>query len=108
MNGYPPIELGQPGKPACPDQFNEQSTLLCKDCVKFYLQTSLSAVYVQLGTIEVAGSKAGGLGNVQWGPEEPYLPVQGSFARKFDAIRVRNLTPGDAAQVFITVTPAGG
>jgi hypothetical protein len=99
--GYPPIELGIPGKAACPDQFNDESTRACKGCAKLMVTVSSQYVYIQFGQIPGGG----GIGNVQWGPEEPYGPFTGSLGRRFDAVRVRNLTPGKVAQVLLAPIP---
>jgi hypothetical protein len=61
------------------------------------VQISTAAVYIQFGT---------GIGGVQWGVEEPYLPLVGGIAREFDAVRVRNFAAGVAAQVLLTPVPA--
>jgi hypothetical protein len=95
-SGYPSLELGLPGKQACPDNYTGASTLICGGATKLRIQTSLAAVYLQFGT---------GIGAPVWGPEEPFYPTVGSIARSFDAIRVRNLTAGEAAQVLLTPTP---
>lgn len=95
-NSYPPLVLGTPGAPACPDQFTTASTAVSPSCSKLTLQISLAPVYIQFGS---------GIGGVQWGVEEPYYPVIGSVLRSFDAVRVRNFTPGVAAQALITPVP---
>jgi hypothetical protein len=98
---YIPIELGQPEREPCPDQYNEASTLICPNSKRLVLQISLQAVFVQLGIMQ-QGVGAGG-GSVQWQAEEPYLPMVASLGRNFDAVRVRNRTKGVKAQVLITV-----
>lgn len=90
---YPAIELGQPGKTACPDNFSAASTRQCPGCSKLIIQTSLAGVFVQFGL---------GGGGVEWGGEEPYMPTVGTLVRRFDAVRVRNLIAGQAAQVLLT------
>lgn len=97
---YGVLELGQAGKPACPDKYNEESTLICPRSTRLVLQVSVAAVYVQLG---VMPQGVGGVGAVVWQTEDPYLPLVGSLARKFDAVRVRNWQPGVEAQVFVNV-----
>lgn len=96
MSAYQPLELGTPGKAACPDQYSQLSTLYCPSAVKLTIQTSLAGVYLTFGT---------GIGGVQWGVEEPYMPVTGSITRSFDAVRVRNLVAGQAAQVLLIPVP---
>lgn len=91
--GYQSLELGIPGKPACPDAFTRASTLECPGARSLRIQTSIAAVYLQFGQ---------GIAGTEWGPEEPFLPTQGSVVRTFDAVRVRNLTAGVAAQVLLT------
>jgi hypothetical protein len=98
---YESLQLGQPGNPSCPNAYDAASTLLCPGSNRLVLQVSSQAVYVQLG-IMPQGIGAG-LGSVQWQPEQPFLPVIASLGRKFDAVRVRNYTPGAEAQVMITV-----
>ncbi len=94
--GYPSLELGLPGKPACPDNFTTEGTLICGGAKRLRIQTSLAGVYIQFGT---------GIAAPIWGPEEPFYPTIGSIARGFDAIRVRNLTAGEPAQVLLTPSP---
>jgi len=98
---YNPIELGQPGKPKCPDKYDEDSTLICAGAKRLMLQISAQAVYVQLGIMQQG--RGVGTGSVQWQAEEPYLPMVASLGRNFDAVRVRNFTPGAEAQVFVSV-----
>ncbi len=93
MSSYGSLELGLPGGPACPDQYTTSSTLICGGAHKLRIQTSLAAVYISFGV---------GVGGVQWGPDEPFYPTVGSVLRSFDAVRVRNLTAGQAAQVLLT------
>ena len=94
--GYGSIELGQPGRKACPDAFQSYSELRCGGARSLRVQISVAAVYVQFGV---------GLGGVNWGPEEPLMPSVGSLVRRFDAVRVRNYTAGQAAQVLATPVP---
>jgi hypothetical protein len=99
MSGYGSIELGQPGNPAIPDQYTPDSTLLAPQSEKCLIQVSLQGVFVQFGkTI----GKGGGLGNVVWEQEEPLLPLTMIRNVEFDAVRVRNYTPGHPGQVLIT------
>lgn len=98
---FTPIELGQPGREVCPDKYNEASTLLCPGCKRLILQTSLQAVVVQVGIMQQG--KGASIGSVQWQSEEPFLPVMASLGREFDAVRVRNYTPGLVAQVLVSV-----
>ncbi|HEX3391941.1 MAG TPA: hypothetical protein VHS55_05220 [Solirubrobacteraceae bacterium] len=98
---YTPIMLGQPGNPVCPDKYNEASTLICPGAKRLILQVSVQAVFVQLGLMPQGIGT--GPGAVVWQTEEPYLPLIASLGRNFDAVRVRNFTPGVVAQVFITV-----
>jgi hypothetical protein len=96
-NSYPPLQLGTPGAPACPDQFSSASTTSCAGCTRLLVQISNAAVYIQFGT---------GIGGIQWGVEEPYLPLVGGITRSFDAVRVRNFAAGVAAQVLLTPVAA--
>lgn len=98
---YVPLELGQPANPAVPNVFEPAATLLCSRSHKIVLQVSAQAVMIQFGRLR-PGSGISGAGNVQWGPEEQYLPVAAIISRRFDAVRVRNYTPGQAAQVVLT------
>lgn len=98
MNSYPPLQLGTPGGPVCPDAFSGASTSNCPSCGKLLIQVSTAPVYIQFGT---------GIGGIQWGVEEPYYPLVGSLIRDFDAVRVRNFTAGVAAQVLLTPVAAG-
>jgi hypothetical protein len=96
MGAYASLELGIPGKPACPDAYSAASTLICGGAHKLRIQTSLAAIYLSFGV---------GIGGVEWEAEAPFYPTVGSIARAFDAVRVRNLTPGEAAQVLLTAEP---
>jgi hypothetical protein len=96
MGSFPSLELGIPGKPACPDAYSEASTLTCGGAHKLRIQTSLAAIYLQFGV---------GIGGVEWEDENPFFPTVGSIARAFDAVRVRNLTAGEPAQVLLTAEP---
>lgn len=97
---YEAVELGQPGKPACPDVYNDDSTLICPHAKRLLLQVSKQAVMVQEGIMQQG---VGGAGAVQWQAETPYLPMIAALGHEFDAIRVRNYTPGAEAQVFVSV-----
>lgn len=94
--GFPSLELGLPGKTACPDNYSNASTLYCGGASKLRVQTSLAGVYIQFGE---------GIGSPVWGTEEPFYPTIGSIVRNFDAVRVRNLVAGNAAQVLLTPYP---
>lgn len=97
---YGVLELGQVGKPVCPDAYNEDSTLICPRSKRLVLQVSAANVYVQLG---IMPQGVGGLGAVVWQTEDPYGPVAASLARNFDAVRVRNWAAGVPAEVFVNV-----
>ena len=103
-SGYGSIELGQPGNPECPNEYNEASTLICPGAVKCLIQISVAAVYIEFG---INRQGATGVGNITWGPKEPLLPIVLLRGRRFDAIRVRNYTKGVPAQVLITPQAAG-
>lgn len=94
--GYPSIELGQPGKPACPDNYTATSEVHCGGARKLRVQTGLAYVYLQFGI---------GLGGITWGPEEALAPTTGTIVRTFDAVRVRNYIAGKPAQVILTPSP---
>lgn len=96
MNSYPPLQLGTPGATPCPDQFSPASSLICPGSARLLIQISVAAVYIQFGL---------GVGGVQWGVEEPYLPLVGGLTRNFDAVRVRNFTAGLGAQAMLTAVP---
>ncbi len=98
---YGALELGTPNAPACPNQFNEASSLLCPGSTRLVLQVSKQAVMVQLGVMRAGGS--GSLGGIDWQTEMPFFPTMASLGRNFDAVRVRNFTSGQEAQVFIAV-----
>jgi hypothetical protein len=98
---HAPIEVGQAGREKCPDKYNEASTLWCPNAKKLVLQISKQKVFVQLGLMQQGA--AGGIGSVQWQPEEPFIPLVASLTREFDAVRVRNWLAGAEAEVFITV-----
>lgn len=91
--GFPSIELGQPGKPPCPDNYTPASEVRCGGARKLRVQTSEAYVYLQLGV---------GLGGVTWGPEQPLQPSVGTIVASFDAVRVRNYVAGKPAQVILT------
>ena len=97
---YNPLELGQPGKEPCPDAYNEASTLICPGSKRLVLQISANNVFVQLGIMQQGVGT--GPGSVQWQAEEPFLPIVGSLARRFDAVRVRNWKAGAEAEVFVS------
>lgn len=99
MNTYQPLELGQPGRTACPDTFEPASTRECPGCRELILQTSNAAIVLQFGH--------GSNGAISWGVEEPVLSATGTIVRQFDAFRVRNYTAGQAAQILATPVPAG-
>lgn len=99
---FSPIELGQTGRESCPDRYNEASTLLCPGCKRLVLQVSLQPVVIQVGIM--SQGRGASLASVQWMSEEPFLPVMASLGREFDAVRVRNYTPGKPAQVFVSVS----
>jgi hypothetical protein len=98
---YQALELGQAGNPACPNEADEASTLICPRSNRLLIQVSKQAVFVQLGTMD-QGITAGA-GGVQWQTPKPLLPLTASLSRVFDAVRVWNYTPGAEAQVFVTV-----
>jgi hypothetical protein len=98
---YESLQLGQPGNPKCPNQYTPESTLICPSSNRLILQISNQAVYVQLGVMP--HGKGVSAGSVQWQPEQPFLPIVASLGRRFDAVRVRNYTPGAEAQVLLGV-----
>jgi hypothetical protein len=97
---YEPLQLGQPGNPKCPDAYNADSTVVVQGSTRIVLQVSVQAIYVQLGVMPQG--RGVGIGAVVWQPEEPFLPMIASLARKFDAVRVRNYTPGAEAQALVS------
>jgi hypothetical protein len=99
---YEAIELGQLGKPPCPDKYNTVSTLVCPGSTRLLLQISKQAVFVQLGIMPQGRGTS--VGAVQWQEEEPFLPMIATLARKFDAVRVRNWQAGAEAQIFVSVS----
>jgi hypothetical protein len=96
---YTPLELGQPGNPKCPDRYNDDSTLIVPGCTRLLLQVSAQTLIVQLGIMPQGRGVSEG--SVQWQAEDPYLPMIAALNRSFDAVRVRNFSPGIEAQVFI-------
>jgi hypothetical protein len=98
---YESLQLGQAGNPKCPNQYTPESTLICAGSNRLILQVSAQAVYVQLGIMP--HGKGAQAGSVQWQAEQPFLPVIASLGREFDAVRVRNYTPGAEAQVLLSV-----
>jgi len=99
---YASLELGQPERPPCPDEYNQDSTLLCPGAKRLFLQISNQAIYIELGVMDQGVGI--GAGSVRWQSPEPYLPLITSLRRTFDAVRVKNYKPGAAAQVFVTVS----
>ena len=99
---YPALEIGWPEREACPDQYDEPSTLLCPGASRLILQVLTNAAYIQCGVMP--RGKGAGLGSVQWQNEEPYVAgAAASLSRQFDAVRVRNWKAGSEAQVFVSV-----
>jgi hypothetical protein len=98
---YEAIELGLPGTPACPDDYEPESTLICPRATRLLLQVAKETVFVQLGVMQQG--VGAGAGAVQWQEEKPFLPVFASLGRRFDAVRVRNRVPGAEAQVLLSV-----
>jgi hypothetical protein len=88
MSNYLPLNLT-----AVPDAYTAAATRECPGSKKLIIQVSNAAVDISFGV---------GIGGVQWGPDEPYLTVTGSIVRDFDAVRVRNHTPGQTAQAILT------
>ena len=100
---YQPLELGQAGNPKCPDNYDNESTLICPACRRIVVQVSGEPAVVQCGTMPQGVGL--GAGSVQWQAEEPYMAGASlTFGRTFDAVRVRNYTPGKEAQIFVTVS----
>lgn len=97
---YRALQLGQPGRQPIPDEYEDYATLLCPASHRVILQVSSQSVYIQFGLMPQG---IGSLGSVEWQWEEPFLPVLASLGRTFDAIRVRNLTAGQAGQIMVTV-----
>lgn len=94
------MEVGIPGKPPCPDEFEEvgPATLICPRSKILLVQISLQAVYMQFGVMDEPGSFAG---SVIWQRERSWVPTSFSHSRNFDAVRVRNFTAGQQAQVSL-------
>lgn len=101
MARYVPLILGTTGKPKCPDEYEPTSTRLCQRSSRLMIQVSKQAVFVQLGLM--LDGQGSSLGSVEWQPEFPLLPMVASLGRNYDAVRVRNFTPGAEAQVFVTM-----
>jgi hypothetical protein len=96
VTGYPSLELGIPGKPECPNEYTSASTLFCGGASRLRIQTSVAAIYLSFGE---------GIAAPLFGPDQPFYPTVGSIIRSFDAVRVKNLTAGEAAQVLLTAEP---
>ena len=95
------MEVGLPGKPKCPDQFEDvgPATLICPKSKVLLVQVSLKAVYFEFGVMEAGDGSF--VGSVIWQRERSWLPVSFSHSRSFDAVRVRNFAPGEEAQVTL-------
>jgi hypothetical protein len=93
LAGYPTLELGFPGTEPCPDVYTKGSTLFCGGATRLRIQTALATVVLQFGE---------GFAGIVWSEEEPVTPVTGTIPRNFDAVRVRNMTAGQKAQVLLT------
>jgi hypothetical protein len=104
MGSYAPLVLGMPGtgQPKCPDQYTPESTLVCPRSKRLMLQIGKQALVVQLGVMQQGIGMS--VGSVQWQTEEPYFPIVASLGREFDAVRVRNFTPGQEAQAIVSVS----
>ncbi len=100
---YEPLQVGQPEQPPCPDKYDEDSTLIAPRAKRLFLQVSNQAIYLQFGIMpQGRGVDAG---SVVWQSEEPYLPIIVTLRRDYDAVRVRNYTPGQEAQAMLTPIP---
>jgi hypothetical protein len=99
--GFYVLELGVPGKPACPDEFEElgPAVLLCPESKILTVQVSVNAVYIQMGVMPNKADRS--LGDIVWQRARSWLPTSFSVPREFDAVRVRNFVAGKEAQVTL-------
>lgn len=106
MGSFYVLEVGVPGRPKCPDEYEDvrpgglsPAVLICPRSRALIVQVSLKAVMVQLGIMDKPGSFEG---SVNWqGNGRMWLPTTFALPRQFDAVRVRNYTPGEEAQVTL-------
>jgi hypothetical protein len=101
---YEELQLGIPGAPACPNQYDEESTLYCPGSNRLLIQVANQAITIELGICPQG--KGSGLGSVVWQPAKTLLPVIASLGRAFDAVRVKNRVAGLEAQVLLSVDTA--
>jgi hypothetical protein len=95
------MEVGLPGKPACPDEFQDegQTVLLCPDSKVITVQIGKNAAYLQFGVMPQGRSLSPGA--VVWQKARSWTPTSFSLGRNFDAVRVRNFTAGQEAQITL-------
>ena len=95
------MEVGLLGKPKCPDQYEDEgpSVLLCPASKVLTMQLGKNAAYIQLGIMPQGRSLSAGA--VVWQKERSWTPTAFSLGRNFDAVRVRNFTPGEEAQITL-------
>lgn len=98
--GYYVLEVGIPGRPKCPNEFEDvgPATLICPRAKMLIVQIGLKAAYVQLGVMERQGSFEG---SVVWQKERMWTPISFALPRQFDAVRVRNFEAGEESQVTL-------
>lgn len=87
------LELGLPGKPACPNNYTSASELQAGGSTRLRIQSSAAGIYLSFGE---------GIGGIIWGPDEFFYPTIGTLYRTFDAVKVRNAIAGELAQVVLT------
>lgn len=95
------MEVGLPGKPKCPDEFEDEgpAVLLCPNSKVLTVQIGLHACYIQFGVMPQGKSLS--TGAVVWQKERSWTPTSFSLPRNFDVVRVRNFTPGEEAQITL-------
>lgn len=75
------------------DGYTEAATLRCPGAVRLILQVSGQAVRYQLGRGYPGGQ-------ITWEADErPLMPAMASLERRCDAVRFRNMSPGQIAYV---------
>lgn len=71
---------------------------ICPGCVELIIAVSNNQIYLTFGTSENGRA-------ITYGQPEPYLPITGAIARRFDAFKVRSKLPGTPAIVQLTPVP---
>lgn len=103
MSAFYVLEVGLPGRPKCPDEFedgeNSPGVLICPGSKLLIVQISAKAAFVQLGIMDKGAGSF--IGSVDWQTPRSWMPTAFALPRKFDAVRVRNYTAGEEAQITL-------